>query len=117
MAIDKNGHGVEMEVAEDRRGLATLCSSLVEMTEQVLHTDPEKSQRAHPSLWAEGPIGRTFQQPPFYWPHRIIQGYQALQLLRAQETGEGPQPEEGMKLTFMWSLRPVLRQRPHEYME
>lgn len=113
-----------MKVAEDGRGLATLCSSLVEMTGQVLHTDPEKSwslvglyQRAHPSLWAEGPVGRTFQQPPFYRPHWIIQGYQALQLLRAQETGEGPQPEEGTKLAFMWSLRLVLRQRPHEYME
>ena len=67
-------------------------------------------QGAHPSLWAEGPVGRTFQQPPFYRPHWIIQGNQALQLLGGQETGEGPQPEEGMKRAFMWALRLLLRQ-------
>lgn len=36
------------------------------------------SQGAHPSFWAEGPIGRTLQQPTFYWPHWVTQGHQAL---------------------------------------
>lgn len=105
-----------MEVVEVGGGLALLFSSLVEMTGHVILTDPRKAwtpvglcQGAHPSLWAEGPVGRTFQQPPFYWPHWITQGYQALQLLRGQETGEGPQPEKGTKLAFMWSLKLALR--------
>lgn len=68
-------------------------------------------------MWAEGPIGRTFQQPPFYRPHWIIQGCQALKLLRAQETGEGTQPEEGRKLAFMWSLRLGLKQGLWGYVE
>lgn len=92
------------EEAEVRGGLALWCSNLVEMTGPVFDTDPRKAwslvglcQGAHPSLWAEGPVGRTFQQPPFYWPHWITQGYQALQLLWTQETGEGPQPEKGIE--------------------
>lgn len=107
MVTDKKGHGLGMEVLEVGGGLVPLGSSLVEMTGQVLHTNPEKSwslvglcQEAHPSLWAEGPVGRTFQQPLFYWPHRIMQGYHALQLFRAQETGEGPKPKESMELVL-----------------
>lgn len=107
-----------------RGGMAPLRSSLVEMTGQVLHTDPRKAwnlvglcQGAHPSLWAEGPIGRTFQQAPFYRPHWVTQGYQALQLLRAQETGEGPQPEKDTKLAFMWSWKLALRWGPRRYIE
>lgn len=40
---DKNSHGVGMEVAEVGGGMPPLCSTLVEMTGQVLPTDPEKS--------------------------------------------------------------------------
>lgn len=46
----------------------------------------ELYQGAHPSFWAEGPIGCTFQQALFYRPHWITQGHQTLQLFRTQET-------------------------------
>lgn len=107
MVTDENDHGERNRGGRGRGKTRMVVLSLVEMMGQVLHTDPRKAwslvglcQGAHPSLWAEGPVGRTFQQPPFYRPHWIAQGYQALQLLRAQETGEGPQPEKGTKLAF-----------------
>lgn len=70
-----------------------LCLTSVGATGQVTHTVPgavwslpHLYQGAHPSFWAEGPIGRTFQQALFYRPHWITQGHQTLQLFRTQET-------------------------------
>lgn len=62
-----------------------LCLTLVGATGQVIHTVPGEVwslsglyQGAYPSFWAEGPIGRTFQEALFYRPQWIIQGHHAL---------------------------------------
>lgn len=63
------------------------------LSESATHTQGGLCPGAYPSLWTESPICSTFQKTPLHRPHGIIQRYQALQLLRGQETGKRPQPE------------------------